>query len=51
MEHGQITVRFQGEVTDYRSYSEFIGTKHQPQGKNHEPAESCFSGEAGYKRG
>ncbi len=51
MEHGQITVRFQGEVTDYGSDSEFIGTEHQPDGENHKPAKSRFSGETGFKRG
>ena len=49
MEHGQITVRFQGEVTDYGSDSEFIGTEHQPDGENHKPAKSRLSGEAGLK--
>ena len=51
MEHGQITVRFEGKVTDDGSDSEFIGTEHQPDGKNHKPAKSRFSGETGFKRG
>ena len=49
MEHGQITVRFQGEVTDDGSNSEFIGAKHQTSSKNHEPAECSLSGKTGFK--
>ena len=49
MEHGQITVRLQGEVTDDGSNSEFIGAKHQTDDKNHKPAKIRLSGEAGLK--
>lgn len=51
VEHGEVTVRFEGEITNHGSYSKFIGTEHQSHGKNHEPAESRLSGEAGFKRG
>ena len=51
MDHGEVTVRFQGEVTDYGSDSEFIGTEHQPDGKNYKPAECRLSGKTGFKRG
>ena len=49
MEHGQITVRLQSEVTDDGSNSEFIGAKHQTSSKNHEPAECSLSGKTGFK--
>jgi len=49
MEHGQITVRFQGEVTDHGGDTEFIGTEHQANSKDCKPAECSFSGKAGFK--
>ena len=49
MKHGQITVRLQGEVTDDGSRPEFIGTEHQPDGKDYGPAECSLSGKTGFK--
>lgn len=44
MEHGQITVRFQGEVMDHGSDSGFTGTEHQTGSEDCKPAERGFSG-------
>ena len=43
MNQGQIRARFQGQVTDHGSDTEFIGTEHQTNGKNCKPAECSLS--------
>lgn len=41
-EHGDITIRSEGKVTDDRSDTEFVGTEHESKGNRHKPVESSF---------
>ncbi len=50
MYHGVIASGTEGKVTDNRSKTKFIGTKHKTYGNGYKPAECGFTRETGFKK-